>query len=94
VVLKRELSSIAFSINPVFDRKVRKRPRRYRAPIRVHYGSSTDGSSQLAKMMIHQMDTSIHLGTLHDSDGGVTPRPVVDDEDYYLEVGKYEEVWG
>lgn len=35
----------------------------------------------------------IHLGHLRQFDGGVVPRPVVDDESYYLEVGQYEEVW-
>lgn len=35
----------------------------------------------------------IHLGTLRDFDSGVTPRPVVDDEAYYLDVGQYEDVW-
>jgi hypothetical protein len=35
----------------------------------------------------------IHLGHLQNFDGGVVPRPVVDDEDYYLEVGQYEDVW-
>lgn len=35
----------------------------------------------------------IHLGHLSNFDGGVVPRPVVDDEGYYLEVGTYENVW-
>lgn len=35
----------------------------------------------------------IHLGHLRDFDDGVIPRPVVDDEAYYLEVGTYEDVW-
>jgi hypothetical protein len=35
----------------------------------------------------------IHLGHLRDFDRGVIPRPVVDDEAYFLEVGQYEEVW-
>lgn len=35
----------------------------------------------------------IHLGHLRDFDDGVIPRPVVDDEAYFLEVGQYEEVW-
>jgi hypothetical protein len=35
----------------------------------------------------------IHLGYLRDFDGGLLPRPVVDDDEYFLEVGQYEEVW-
>lgn len=35
----------------------------------------------------------IHVGHLRDFDGGIVPRPVVDDEAYYLEVGQYEHVW-
>lgn len=35
----------------------------------------------------------IHLGHLRDFDDGVIPRPVVDDEAYFLEVGQYEQVW-
>jgi hypothetical protein len=35
----------------------------------------------------------IHLGHLRDFDDGLLPRPVVDDDEYFLEVGQYEEVW-
>jgi hypothetical protein len=35
----------------------------------------------------------VHLGHLRDFDSGVVPRPVVDDESYYLTVGQYEQVW-
>lgn len=35
----------------------------------------------------------IHIGQLSQFDDGLIPRPVVDDEAYYLEVGQYEEVW-
>jgi hypothetical protein len=35
----------------------------------------------------------IHIGQLSQFDDGLVPRPVVDDEAYYLEVGQYEEVW-
>ncbi|WP_135666513.1 hypothetical protein [Halorhabdus rudnickae] len=35
----------------------------------------------------------IHLGHLRDFDDGLVPRPVVDDDEYFLEVGQYEEVW-
>lgn len=35
----------------------------------------------------------IRLGHLCDFDDGVVPRPVVDDEEYYLDVGEYETVW-
>ncbi|WP_135304862.1 hypothetical protein [Haloarcula amylovorans] len=36
----------------------------------------------------------IHLGTLRDFDDGVVPRPIVDDESYYIHVGQSETVWG
>lgn len=35
----------------------------------------------------------IHLGHLQDFDDGHIPRPVVDDVDYFVEVGQYENVW-
>jgi hypothetical protein len=35
----------------------------------------------------------IHLGHLSQFDGGVVPRPVVDDESYYLAVGEYERTY-
>lgn len=35
----------------------------------------------------------IHIGHLSEFDGGVVPRPVVDDESYFQVVGQYEEVW-
>lgn len=35
----------------------------------------------------------LHLGHLRDFDGGVVPRPVVDDEAYYVAVAQYENVW-
>lgn len=35
----------------------------------------------------------VHLGHLREFDGGMVPRPIVDDEEYFLEVGQYEEVW-
>ena len=35
----------------------------------------------------------IHLGHLRDFDGGVIPKPIVDDQSYFLAVGQYEQVW-
>lgn len=35
----------------------------------------------------------IHLGHLSDFDDGLVPQPVVNDDEYFLEVGQYEEVW-
>lgn len=35
----------------------------------------------------------IHLGHLRTFDKGLVPRPVVEDDEYFLEVGQYEEVW-
>ena len=35
----------------------------------------------------------IHLGHLSAFDSGQVPKPVVDDEEYYLVVGQYEQVW-
>lgn len=36
----------------------------------------------------------VHLGHLRDFDDGTVPRPVVDDETYFAQVGKYEQAWG
>lgn len=35
----------------------------------------------------------IHLGHLRDFDDGVIPKPIVDDQSYFLAVGEYEQVW-
>lgn len=35
----------------------------------------------------------IHLGHLRDFDDAVIPKPIVDDQSYFLAVGQYEEVW-
>lgn len=35
----------------------------------------------------------IHIGHLRDFDDGVVPRPVVEDETYYVAVAEYETVW-
>lgn len=35
----------------------------------------------------------VHLGHLGQFDGGVVPRPVVNDESYFAVVGRYEQVW-
>ena len=35
----------------------------------------------------------IHLGHLSRFDGGIVPKPVVDEESYYLAVSEYETVW-
>lgn len=36
----------------------------------------------------------VHLGHLSDFDDGTVPRPVVDDEMYFTQVGQYEQAWG
>lgn len=36
----------------------------------------------------------VHLGHLSEFDEGMVPRPVVDDDEYFLEVGAHEQAWG
>jgi hypothetical protein len=35
----------------------------------------------------------IHIGHLREFDDGVVPRPIIDNEGYYAEVGQYENTW-
>jgi hypothetical protein len=35
----------------------------------------------------------IHMDHLTDFDDGVVPRPVVEDESYFVKVGEYEQVY-
>lgn len=35
----------------------------------------------------------VHIGHLSEFDQGTVPRPVVDDETYFIQVGQYENVW-
>jgi hypothetical protein len=50
--------------------------------------TATSGSEDPAEGHI-----PIHIGHVEQFDDATIPRPVVDDEAYYLEVGQYEEVW-
>jgi len=62
--------------------------------IRLHFDSSiVDWSRQVETTIQRQAISPIHLGHLRAFDGGVIPKPVVDDPTYFQAVCEYEQVW-